>query len=210
MCYDTVGPLGGFHCDCDDGYYGPTCNYTTNPCVNEHCSGNGHCRVVPNIPGDASALCTCNYRYGWAGNVIQCNIPLRFECLPRFDPCQNGGQCSLTDDPEDYTCICPPSESMFTHISVLITFRQALNFSLEGNNCSIDPTQTTLSDITNLLKNSFDLFNFPTQTSKAKTVRYPLMYVLLEIVVLTECVNLKATISLAPARLTTLERDVNT
>ncbi len=124
VCYDTVGPRNGFHCDCHDGYYGLTCNYTTNPCVNEDCSGHGHCRVVPDINGIVSALCTCNDYYGFAGNVVQCNIQTRWECLPQSNLCQNGGECRLTATA--YTCTCPPSEYKCS----LITFRQALTLSL--------------------------------------------------------------------------------
>lgn len=111
-CYEVSETPGSYHCECHEGFYGPTCTFKVDVCAQENCSGNGYCQVVPDFFGNPFPLCTC---YGFYGTIDpiqgqQCHTPIRYDhCSPEVYPCQNGGQCKLVDYPEAYTCTCPPS-----------------------------------------------------------------------------------------------------
>lgn len=123
-CYNAPHTLLGFECICVEGMYGPTCNFTTNPCANERpCNGNGYCRVVPNKLGEASTLCDCFdlYDVRVAGEEENCGTSICDQMGPDYS-CQNNATCRVSGFSGDIPqpeCVCPPGKSIRLHWSSL-------------------------------------------------------------------------------------------
>uniref|UniRef100_T1IQ43 Uncharacterized protein n=1 Tax=Strigamia maritima TaxID=126957 RepID=T1IQ43_STRMM len=92
-CVPTISNPG-FRCDCEEGYYGTTCNHF-NPCVNNPCGEYGECKNV------SDNMYNCQCMDGFSG--INCSV---FDpCLARPSPCANGATCVSTA-PNTYQCSC--------------------------------------------------------------------------------------------------------
>uniref|UniRef100_H2UBB8 Delta-like protein n=1 Tax=Takifugu rubripes TaxID=31033 RepID=H2UBB8_TAKRU len=81
--------IGGYHCDCFQGWAGQNCDLSVKGCHGQ-CQNGGTCQ---------GRLCLCPP--GFLGTHCETQ---RNECASR--PCQNGGQCRAASD--GFVCQCPP------------------------------------------------------------------------------------------------------
>ena len=92
-----------YFCSCPNGYTGPTCENTVNPCDIQPCYNGGQC-----TPNGLTYTCTCTSSR-FSGDRCETDID---DCAfaNNFNPCNNG---SCHDLVGGYTCLCP-SFSGFT------------------------------------------------------------------------------------------------
>ncbi|XP_054722019.1 cadherin EGF LAG seven-pass G-type receptor 3-like [Uloborus diversus] len=83
-----------FECYCENGFYGPTCEYF-NPCSRNPCSKNGRC--LNTTHNEYVCICDEDYSGPNCGSYNPCE---------RKNQCHNGGQCKLTTN-QSFVCLCP-------------------------------------------------------------------------------------------------------
>ena len=101
LCYEDecqnngfcADPSEQFECSCPNGFTGSTCEINIDECLENECV-HGTCV-------DQVGNYTCSCDRGWTGRL--CDLD-KDECEDR--PCRNGGTCSQTEIPGDYTCQC--------------------------------------------------------------------------------------------------------
>jgi len=90
-------PSDQFQCTCPAGFAGSVCETNLDECeAPEFPCLNGVC-----VDGINNYTCAC--QTGWTGWL--CNLDLD-EC--EASPCKNGGTCTQSPEPGDYTCACQP------------------------------------------------------------------------------------------------------
>lgn len=101
LCYEQECQNGGvcanpqefFECQCPDGFEDPLCTTNIDECKFHDCQ-HGTCQ-----DGINEYTCLCDL--GWTGDRCEEDLD---ECLA--EPCLNGGTCTQTAEPGNYTCEC--------------------------------------------------------------------------------------------------------
>ena len=90
-----INTLGGFTCQCPQGWLGDKCSQDLDECVagNVDCQNGGTC---VNTPGNYWCSCV----NGWQGHHCEHDVD---ECSG-FNSCHNGGLCENSDG--GFTCLC--------------------------------------------------------------------------------------------------------
>ena len=113
-CFGSV-PNGDPKCICQEGHFGPICQYNgPDPCDTDEvqqCHGNGVCSVVETTLGVPSPKCDCidgHDQFTFCESLLNEVDSCGFNPM---NPCQNGGNCSTSIANElNYTCSCPASK----------------------------------------------------------------------------------------------------
>jgi len=90
--------IGGYTCECDEGYEGDHCQHEIDECKRYNPCEHGVC-----TDGKADYFCTCELEYGGKN----CSVKL-MGC--QGNACQNGGTCwpYLVDETiHKFNCTCP-------------------------------------------------------------------------------------------------------
>ncbi|KAJ8250185.1 hypothetical protein COCON_G00221070 [Conger conger] len=83
-----------YHCACQDGYSGVTCERAEHACLSNPCANGGSCT-------ETSSGFQCQCPAGWSGPSCLTDVD---DCSP--NPCGHGGVCH--DQLNGYKCSCPP------------------------------------------------------------------------------------------------------
>lgn len=122
-CMDRIG---GYTCECDEGYEGDHCQHEIDECKRYNPCEHGVC-----IDGKADYFCTCEPEYGGKN----CSVKL-MGC--QGNACQNGGTCwpYLVDETiHKFNCTCPNGYhgEVCDYVSVYISY-EVNNFQIIVNN----------------------------------------------------------------------------
>uniref|UniRef100_A0A1I7YNA8 Slit homolog 2 protein-like n=1 Tax=Steinernema glaseri TaxID=37863 RepID=A0A1I7YNA8_9BILA len=91
----SVQEHGRFVCQCRKGFKGDRCETNVDDCANHKCANGATCIDQVN---SYSCLCPPMYTGEYCGEKIEL-------CSKNFNPCQNGGKCSLSGT-NNYVCHC--------------------------------------------------------------------------------------------------------